>query len=114
MGYGQRRVGWVAQCREGYVNDQGQEASLVAVTARSNRSKADQDPAQWLSPGADVHCHYVGEWVATQLRWNLTVDETELAASSDGHADGRTCSSLTAATTTTSTGGCCGNAVSGP
>jgi hypothetical protein len=80
MGYGQRRVGWVAQCREGYVNDQGQEASLVAVTARSNRSKADQDPAQWLSPGADVHCHYVGEWVATQLRWNLTVDETELAA----------------------------------
>ncbi|GGT01368.1 hypothetical protein GCM10010270_86390 [Streptomyces violaceus] len=41
---------WTAQRRERYANDPGQEASLVAVTARSNRSKADQDPAQWLSP----------------------------------------------------------------
>ncbi|MFJ2968711.1 DUF1524 domain-containing protein, partial [Streptomyces collinus] len=28
---------WTAQRREAYANDQGQEASLVAVTARSNR-----------------------------------------------------------------------------
>lgn len=45
---------WTAQRREQYANDQGQEASLVAVTARSNRSKADQDPAQGLPPAAGV------------------------------------------------------------
>ncbi|GAA2616310.1 HNH endonuclease family protein [Streptomyces roseoviolaceus] len=71
---------WSAQRRERYANDQGQEASLVAVTARSNRSKADQDPAQWLPPAADAHCRYAAEWVGTKLRWSLTSDEAELAA----------------------------------
>jgi hypothetical protein len=74
---------WSAQRREAYANDQGQEASLVAVTARSNRSKADQDPAQWLPPAAEVHCRYAAEWVATKLRWGLTADEPELAALRD-------------------------------
>ncbi|OWA01046.1 hypothetical protein B9W62_35785, partial [Streptomyces sp. CS113] len=39
-----------AQRREAYANDLGAATSLVAVTARSNRSKSDQDPAQWLPP----------------------------------------------------------------
>ncbi|MGW0078752.1 HNH endonuclease family protein [Streptomyces cellulosae] len=71
---------WSAQRREAYANDQGADASLVAVTARSNRSKADQDPAEWLPPAAEVHCRYVAEWVATKLRWSLTADEAEVAA----------------------------------
>ncbi|MER5995684.1 HNH endonuclease family protein [Streptomyces viridosporus] len=71
---------WTAQRREAYANDQGAPASLVAVTARSNRSKADQDPAQWLPPAAGVHCRYVAEWVATKLRWSLAADEAEVAA----------------------------------
>ncbi|MGC9500944.1 HNH endonuclease family protein [Streptomyces sp. WG7] len=71
---------WSAQRREAYGNDQGSEASLVAVTARSNRSKADQDPAQWLPPAAEVHCRYVAEWVGTKLRWTLTADAAEVAA----------------------------------
>jgi hypothetical protein len=71
---------WTAQRREAYGNDQGAEPSLVAVTARSNRSKADQDPAEWLPPAADVHCRYLAEWVGTKLRWALAVDEAELAA----------------------------------
>jgi hypothetical protein len=74
---------WTAQRREAYANDQGQEASLVAVTARSNRSKADQDPAQWMPPAGDVHCRYAAEWTATKLRWNLTIDATEHAALND-------------------------------
>lgn len=41
---------------------------------------ADQDPAQWMPPAADVHCRYVGEWVDTKLRWGLAVDDAELAA----------------------------------
>jgi hypothetical protein len=63
-----------------YANDQGAESSLVAVTARSNRSKADQDPAEWLPPAADVHCRYAAEWAGTKLRWALAIDEVELAA----------------------------------
>jgi hypothetical protein len=71
---------WSAQRREAYANDQGAATSLVAVTARSNRSKADQDPAQWLPPAAGVRCRYVAEWVGTKLRWALSADETEVAA----------------------------------
>ncbi|MFD5017221.1 HNH endonuclease family protein [Streptomyces chartreusis] len=71
---------WTPQRREAYANDQGAEASLVAVTARSNRSKADQDPAEWLPPAADVHCRYLAEWVGTKLRWALAVDDVELDA----------------------------------
>lgn len=72
--------GWTAQRREAYTNDQGAATSLVAVTARSNRSKADQDPAQWMPPAAEGHYRYVAEWVGTKLRWSLTADETEVAA----------------------------------
>ncbi|MBT1186627.1 HNH endonuclease, partial [Streptomyces sp. CJ_13] len=68
---------WSAVRREAYANDQGQAASLVAVTARSNRSKADQDPAEWLPPSADALCRYGAEWTATKLRWGLAVDELE-------------------------------------
>ncbi|MGA5799271.1 HNH endonuclease family protein [Streptomyces cellulosae] len=78
---------WTAERREAYANDQGSAASLVAVTARSNRSKADQDPAQWLPPAAEVHCRYAAEWVATKLRWSLAADETEVAALRETAAD---------------------------
>ena len=71
---------WKAARREAYANDQGAAASLVAVTARTNRQKADKDPAQWLPPAPEAQCRYVGEWVATKLRWHLTADTTELEA----------------------------------
>lgn len=69
--------GWTAGRREAYANDQGQASSLVAVSARSNRSKSDQDPAEWLPPSADALCRYGAEWTATKLRWGLAVDELE-------------------------------------
>jgi hypothetical protein len=47
---------WTAARREAYAIDLGQATSLVAVTARSNRSKADQNPAQWLPPAAGAVC----------------------------------------------------------
>ncbi|MET9141972.1 HNH endonuclease family protein [Streptomyces parvulus] len=78
---------WSAQRREAYANDLGAEASLVAVTARSNRSKSDQDPATWLPPAAEVHCRYVAEWVGTKLRWSLSADEAEAAAVREAAAD---------------------------
>ncbi|MGW1143637.1 HNH endonuclease family protein [Streptomyces sp. NPDC002454] len=69
--------GWTAARREAYANDLGTPVSLVAVTARSNRSKADKDPAEWLPPAYSALCRYASEWVATKLRWGLAVDETE-------------------------------------
>ncbi|MFF9691389.1 HNH endonuclease family protein [Streptomyces sp. NPDC014623] len=71
---------WTAARREAYANDQGAAASLVAVTARSNRQKSDQDPAEWLPPAPEAQCRYVGDWVATKLRWQLTADTTEMDA----------------------------------
>lgn len=71
---------WTAARREAYANDQGADVSLVAVTARTNRSKSDQDPAEWMPPSPQAQCRYVGEWVATKLRWGLTADDRELQA----------------------------------
>ncbi|MGW8745963.1 HNH endonuclease family protein [Streptomyces sp. NPDC055794] len=78
---------WSAAQREAYANDLGADASLVAVTARSNRSKSDQDPATWLPPAAEVHCRYVAEWVGTKLRWALSADEAEAEALREVAAD---------------------------
>ncbi|MFJ7416817.1 HNH endonuclease family protein [Streptomyces sp. NPDC098077] len=71
---------WTAARREAYANDQGAHVSLVAVTARSNRQKSDQDPADWMPPSPDAQCRYVAEWVSTKLRWQLTADDRELEA----------------------------------
>lgn len=71
---------WTAAERQDYANDLGDDRSLVAVTARENRQKADQDPATWLPSDAGAVCRYVGEWVAVKTRWGLTVDAGEAAA----------------------------------
>ncbi len=71
---------WTAQRREAYANDQGVATSLVAVTARSNRSTTDQDQASWLPPAAEVHCRYIADWAGTRLRLSLMAGEAEVAA----------------------------------
>ncbi|MGW9046812.1 HNH endonuclease family protein [Streptomyces lydicus] len=68
---------WTAARRQAYANDLGAERSLVAVTARTNRQKADQDPAEWMPPATDARCTYLSDWVSTKLRWSLTVDRRE-------------------------------------
>lgn len=50
------------------------------MTAKTNRSKSDKDPAQWLPPAASAQCTYASDWVATKLRWKLTIDTKEQAA----------------------------------
>ncbi|MGW7084516.1 HNH endonuclease family protein [Streptomyces sp. NPDC054871] len=72
--------GWSAERREKYANDQGAPAGLVAVTNRSNRSKAGQDPAGWMPPLPGAHCRYLSDWVSTKLRWDLASNPAELDA----------------------------------
>jgi len=70
---------WNADTRKRFANDLADKRSLVAVTASSNRSKSDQDPADWM-PHKAVRCRYVREWVAVKTRWKLTVDRPEKRA----------------------------------
>lgn len=68
---------WTSAQRQAYANDLGDPRALIAVTAGSNRSKSDQDPAQWL-PGRNL-CQYVQNWIAVKVRWRLSVDKGEKA-----------------------------------
>lgn len=72
--------GWDSATRERFANDLGYEMSLIAVSAGSNRSKGDRDPASWMPPNGGFKCEYVHSWVNVKLRWSLSVDDSELAA----------------------------------
>ena len=71
---------WTSARRQGYANDLGNSRSLRAVSAASNRSKSDSDPAQWLPPLRSFRCTYATDWVAIKVRWRLSVDALERAA----------------------------------
>ncbi|WP_250569871.1 hypothetical protein [Streptomyces sp. CJ_13] len=51
--------------------------TLIAVSAASNRSRTDKDPAEWLPSDGSYHCTYAATWVGTKLRWDLAVDERQ-------------------------------------
>jgi hypothetical protein len=71
---------WSDQRREEFANDLSFSGSLVAVSAESNRSKSDKDPAEWLPPDASFHCQYFSLWIEVKTRWDLSVDDQELSA----------------------------------
>ncbi|MFJ4836337.1 HNH endonuclease family protein [Streptomyces sp. NPDC088747] len=71
---------WSAAERQEYANDLGDSRALIAVSAASNRSKADQDPATWQPPAEGYLCQYVTDWVADKTRWQLSIDPSEEAA----------------------------------
>ncbi|MFI8287603.1 HNH endonuclease [Streptomyces sp. NPDC085614] len=71
---------WTASRRDAYANDQGAGVSLVAVTARVQRSKADRDPRDWMPPSPEATCRYIAEWTGTKLRWGLSADQAEADA----------------------------------
>lgn len=68
---------WDAAKREMYANDQTDPRHLIAVTGASNRSKSDQDPAEWMPTNKTYACEYLTNWVSIKVRWNLSVDKTE-------------------------------------
>ncbi|MGK5629150.1 GmrSD restriction endonuclease domain-containing protein [Streptomyces sp. URMC 123] len=68
---------WDHQRRVAYANNLEAAHHLVAVTARSNRQKADKDPAQWMPPYEPATCRYLTEWVMVKRDNHLSVDERE-------------------------------------
>jgi hypothetical protein len=71
---------WPGSRREAFANDLGDTRPLIAVKDSVNQAKGDRDPAQWLPPYQGATCRYVREWVATKIRWRLTVDSAEKSA----------------------------------
>jgi hypothetical protein len=69
---------WTSGTRERYANDLADTRTLVAVTASSNRSKSDRDPADWMPRLG--RCLNVRQWVAVKIRWQLKVDTREKQA----------------------------------
>jgi hypothetical protein len=68
---------WSSTKREAYANDLGYKASLIAVSAHSNRSKGDREPQDWMPERSSYACKYVKRWVAVKWRWRLTVNTAE-------------------------------------
>jgi hypothetical protein len=68
---------WDSAKKEMYANDQTDPRHLIAVTGASNRSKSDQDPAEWMPTNKAYACEYLVNWVSIKVRWNLSVDKTE-------------------------------------
>lgn len=71
---------WDAATRVQFGNDLGYGPSLLAVSASSNRSKSDHDPAEWMPVNRDYYCDYVATWISVKWRWGLSVDSLERLA----------------------------------
>jgi hypothetical protein len=68
---------WTSGRRERFANDLRFRPSLLAVSASSNRSKGEQDPAEWMPPRHAYWCTYLRTWVSVKYRWRLSVDAAE-------------------------------------
>jgi len=68
---------WPVELRIGYANDTADSRTLIAVSAVSNNSKSDSDPANWLPSDPGAVCSYLIDWVAIKHRWHLAMDQAE-------------------------------------
>ncbi|BBA96598.1 putative secreted protein [Actinacidiphila reveromycinica] len=69
---------WTTAQRQAFANDTTRP-QLLAVSAHSNRSKGDDDPAEWL-PQASYQCTYARAYVQVKHYYGLTVDSAEKSA----------------------------------
>ncbi|QLQ38373.1 HNH endonuclease family protein [Micromonospora robiginosa] len=73
---------WEDSKRGDFANDLTRP-QLIAVSARSNRAKGDQDPSQWKPANRSYWCQYAADWVTVKHYWRLTVTTAEKAALTD-------------------------------
>jgi hypothetical protein len=71
---------WSTERRTLFANDTDYAPSLIAVSASSNRSKSDRDPAEWLPTNVAYQCDYAKTWITVKYRWRLSVDIAEKRA----------------------------------
>ena len=89
---------WTTARRQAYANDLDHPQALRAVSAASNRSKGDLDPAQWKPTNGAAWCEYANDWVTVKKAWDLTADQGEI---DDLKVMLRTCHGSTPSTTAT-------------
>ncbi|MFJ9542760.1 HNH endonuclease family protein [Streptomyces sp. NPDC101225] len=77
---------WTTAQRQAFANDVTRP-QLIAVSASSNRSKGDDDPAEWVPTRAAYVCTYVRAWVQVKYYYDLSVDSAEKAALTSYLAD---------------------------
>lgn len=70
---------WTTDRRETFANDL-EHSQLIAVSASSNMSKGDADPAEWKPENENVWCVYAREWIDTKYVYDLSIDESEKSA----------------------------------
>lgn len=70
---------WTDSEREQFANDLA-IPQLIAVSASSNRSKSDQDPAEWQPPASGWRCEYARSWIQVKHQYDLEVDSAEKSA----------------------------------
>jgi hypothetical protein len=68
----QRPGDWPPEQRQAYAND---VEGLIAVTASSNRSKGDDDPARWMPD--QNKCPYIQSWIHMKTKYHLSIDQQE-------------------------------------
>lgn len=73
---------WTTDQRRAFANDLT-IAQLIAVSASSNRSKSDRDPAEWIPTNAATHCIYAREWIWVKYTYDLSTDTAEKSALAD-------------------------------
>lgn len=71
--------GWDAARRQAFANDLDHPEALIAVSASSNRSKGDLDPAQWKPFRDTTWCQFARDWTSVKVTWDLTADPGEVA-----------------------------------
>ncbi len=71
---------WDAERRRAFANDLDYPDALIAVTAATNRSKRDRDPASWQPPNRGAWCQFGFAWVKVKIKWSLTADKAEIGA----------------------------------
>ncbi len=69
---------WTTAQRQTLANDVTRP-QLLAVSASSDRSKGDDDPAEWL-PQASFQCTNTRAWVQVKHYYGLSVDSAEKSA----------------------------------
>jgi hypothetical protein len=65
---------WTADRRVQFANDQ---RNLLAVSARSNRSKGSDPPNEWRPPNQESWCQMATIWVRVKLAYGLTATSGE-------------------------------------